>query len=104
MEDLAVPQRDQFILQARLHSQIRDSLNEIVRSFEIHHDTILSQLDASQTTPYSEWWQKLKPQLMHQADLHNQLGKNLITASEDYQATDQNVAQSIQETYTQATH
>ena len=90
MEDLAVPQRDQFILQARLHSQIRDSLNEIVRSFEIHHDTILSQLDASQTTPYGEWWQKL--------------GKNLITASEDYQATDQNVAQSIQETYTQATH
>jgi len=104
MEDLVVPQSDQFSLQTRLHYQIRDSLNEIVRNFEIHQDTILNQLDPSQSGPYHEWWQKLKSNLLHQANLHDQLGKYLTIAGEDYQTTDKNVATSMQEVYTQASH
>ena len=101
MEDLVVPPEDQFSLQAQLHQQIQDSLNAIVSSFEIHHSTIVSQLNASQVEPYHEWWQKLKPQLLHQASLHGQMGKNLRTAGENYHTSDQNIAQVMQQIETQ---
>jgi hypothetical protein len=92
MEDLIVPQDDNFSRQAKVHHQIRDSLNEIVSSFDVHHDTILNQLDSSQIGHYSDWWQIVKTYLLNQADLHDQLGKHLITAQGNYQTADLDIA------------
>jgi uncharacterized protein YukE len=97
MESIKVPEANQFNQQAQLHYQVRDGLNQLISDFTHHHDTILSQLDSSQVEHYSTWWQNLKTYLSNQAYLHDQLGKNLITAGENYQTVDQNIAKSMQE-------
>lgn len=100
MEDFIVPEADQFSTQANIHHQVRDSLKEIVSSFDVHHNTIFTLLNSSQTEHYGSWWQTLKTYLLNQADLHDQLGKNLLTAGGNYHTTDQNVAKSFQGTDT----
>ncbi|GCE12530.1 hypothetical protein [Tengunoibacter tsumagoiensis] len=97
-DKLVAPETDHFSDQAKIHHQIRDKLREAVSSFDTHHDTITGQLESSQTEHYSDWWRLLKNYMLDQADLHEQLGNNLITAGNNYYTSDQNVANKMQET------
>ncbi len=95
-DTLVVPSKEQFSEQAKMHVNVSDKLKEMVSSFEHHHETILSHLDSSQVAYYREWWKELKGQFLKQADLHEQLGKHLITAGDNYHDADQDIAQSLQ--------
>jgi hypothetical protein len=95
MTDIKVPEIDYFTQQSQMHYQVRDGLNELISDFTRHHETILSQLDSSQVEHYSTWWQDLKTSLSNQATLHDQLGKHLITAGQNYQTFDQDLAKSM---------
>lgn len=57
MADKIFARPDQFSQQAQLHHKISYSLKEVVSSFDIHHDNIISQLDSSLQESYREWWQ-----------------------------------------------
>ena len=98
MDDLTVPQIDQFSLQANLHHQICDSLTQIANSFDVHYAIISSQLDTSQVAHYEQWWQQLKRTLLQHADLHNQLGNTLLRAGGDYQSLEEDIIKSMQPT------
>ena len=102
MDDLiVVPAKDRFDQQAGVHRQIRDSLHEVVSTFEVHHNTILSQLDGSQARQvesYQEWWQKLKASLLQQATLHDQFAQNLEIARENYSESEQQMVHALQTT------
>ncbi len=98
-ELLVVPSKDQFDRQAGVHRQIRDSLHEVVSTFDVHYDTILSQLDRSQTNQvesYQEWWQKLKTCLLQRATLHDQFAQHLEVAQQNYQENEQQIVSSMQ--------
>ena len=98
-ELLVVPSKDQFDRQAGVHRQIRDSLHEVVSTFDVHYDTILSQLDSSQASQiksYQQWWQKLKTSLLQQATLHDQFAQHLEIAQHNYQENEQQIVTSLQ--------
>ncbi len=90
-ELLVVPLKDQFDRQAGVHRQIRDSLYEVVSTFDIHYDTILSQLDSSQAgqiASYQEWWQTFKTCLLQHATLHDQFAQHLEISQQNYHEND----------------
>ena len=96
---LVVPSKDQFDRQATLHRQIRDSLHEVVSTFDVHHETILSQLDSSQPNQvehYQQWWQTFRGHLLQHATLHAEFAQHLVTAQQDYQSTEQQITNSLQ--------
>ena len=98
-ELLVVPSKDQFEIQAKLHREICDRLHEVVSTFDVHHSTILSQLDTSQpgqVESYQHWWQKLKMCLLQHATLHEQFAQHLETAQQNYQENEQQIASSLQ--------
>ena len=98
-ELLVVPSKDQFDLQAGVHRQIRDHLREVVSTFDVHHATILSQLDSSQAGQienYQQWWQKFKTHLLQQATLHDQFAQHLETAQQNYQENEQQIVNTLQ--------
>ena len=102
MDDLiVVPAKDQFELQAGLHRQIRDGLDEVVNTFDIHYNTILSQLDSSQARQiegYQEWWQKLRACLLQHVTLHDQFAQNLEIARQNYSESEQKMVHALQST------
>jgi hypothetical protein len=96
---IVVPSKDQFDLQTRLHRQVRNSLYEVVGMFDIHHDTILSQLDSAQTSQienYRQWWQTLRSFLLQQATLHDEFAQHLEMARQSYHIHEQQVVSSLQ--------
>jgi hypothetical protein len=98
---IIVPAKDQFDLQAELHRQIRDSLDEVVNTFDIHYNEILSQLDGSQAKQigsYQEWWQKLRECLLQHATLHEQFAQNLEIARQNYSESEQQMVHALQST------
>ena len=98
-EYLVVPPKEHFDIQVKLHRQIRDHLREVVSTFDIHHGTILSQLDSSQPNQvenYQQWWQKLRIGLLQHATLHDQFAQHLETAQQNYQENEQYIANSLQ--------
>jgi len=98
-ESIVVPAKDQFDQQAKLHRQIRDSLHEVVSTFDVHHETILSQLDSSQANQveqYQQWWQTFRGHLVQHATLHDELAQHLIAAQQEYQSTEQQITNALQ--------
>ena len=98
-ELLVVPSKDQFDIQAKLHREICDRLHEVVSTFDVHHTTILSQLDSSQpgqVESYQQWWQKLKTALLQHATLHDQFAQHLEVAQQNYQENEQQIVNSLQ--------
>ena len=96
MADRVLARPNQFSQQAQLHHKIRDSLKEVVSSFDVHHDNIVSQLDSSYQEGYRKWWQNLRKYLLNHAELHDQMGNNLKTAGGNFDTVDEDIAKYMQ--------
>lgn len=75
--------------QAKLHQQFSDAFQNIISSFTIHHETILSHLPADHSEQYRQWWNDFKGYLQQHVELHNQLNLYLQQAKAAYTSNEQ---------------
>jgi len=89
-----VPTPDVFDRQAQSHHDVRDLLYAMVGQFELQHqETISSKLDSQHVGTYNSWWSNVKNALLKQAQLHDDLGNQLIAAKNAYITTEGEVDQ-----------
>lgn len=91
MTELEIPPQDRFATQAQIHLDIRDSLQEFVTRFNVHHDEIVSKLDLKQAAQFSQWWDNLRTCFNQHADLHDQLALHLQNAGQSYYQLEGNI-------------